>query len=289
MTDPASFLNAPLGQPGSGRVRYGAAMALYALGRITPEVLEVYREAAAFDARDPAVLLVERGLHPIQIASGSPSMMLQTLFDEACDYLNALEHPGQAEVRVGLARAFGPPCVPPPREHGGARHVVDRWLGPALSAIDADYQTLACAILNAAPHLDWVFYAGYPRDQIGAAFPAGHAFALIMGGSAPFAATDFDLGLFLIAPHTLYRDHNHAAPELYAPLTGPHGWRFGPGNPLQIMPAHRPVWNPAFRPHMTKVGAVPFLCLFVWTRDVNQLAQVLPAADWPELEEMRLG
>ena len=86
----------------------------------------------------------------------------------------------------------------------------------------------------------------------------------------------------------LYRDHCHAAPELYAPLTGPHGWRFGPGRPLMVKPAHQPVWNPPYPPHLTKVGPVPFLCLFGWTRDVNEVARVMPAADWPELEALRL-
>jgi hypothetical protein len=62
MTDPARFLDAPLGQPGSGRVRYGAAMALYAQGQISAEVLEVYRVASAHDGRDPAVILREMGL-----------------------------------------------------------------------------------------------------------------------------------------------------------------------------------------------------------------------------------
>jgi hypothetical protein len=289
MTDPASFLNAPLGQPGSGRVRYGAAMALYEAGRLGPAELEVYREAAAFDARDPAAMLLERGLRPVPADFGSAATALETLLDQACDYLNALDHIGQAEVRAGLARASGPPRVPPRRAHQGAMHVVERWLGPALAAMDASHRTLARAILDATPHLDWVYYDGYPREQIGDLFPAGHAFASILGDSAPFAATDFDLGLFLIAPHTLYRDHCHAAPELYAPLTGPHGWRFGVGRPLITKPAHQPVWNPPFAPHLTKVGPVPFLCLFVWTRDVNEVATVLPADDWATLEGLRLG
>ncbi len=47
------------------------------------------------------------------------------------------------------------------------------------------------------------------------------------------------MGLFVIAPHVLYRDHAHAAPELYLPLTGPHGWRFAPG-PAQCPPAQCP-------------------------------------------------
>jgi hypothetical protein len=283
--DPSQLIHEPLGRPGSGRVRYGAAMALYQAGLIGPGELEVYREAAAFDSRDPAQILIERGLRPVPAGAETPAAVLQRLFDQARDYVNALAHPGQAEVRAGLARVTRPPKPP----EAVANPVVERLLGPALAAVDADHRALADAISAAAPHLVWVTYDRYPREEIGGAFPAGHAYASIMGEGSPFQATDFDLGLFLIAPHVLYRDHHHAAPELYAPLTGPHGWRFGPGTALQILPAHHPVWNPSYRPHMTKVGAVPFLCLFVWTRDVHEAARVLPAQDWPDLEALRLG
>ena len=112
---------------------------------------------------------------------------------------------------------------------------------------------------------------------------------MIIGADGPIPALDFDLGLFLIAPHILYRDHHHAAPELYAPLTGPHGWRFGPDRRLTLKPAHHPVWNPPYRPHLTKVGPTPFLAIFAWTRDVKQTAKVIPASDWPQLETRRLS
>ena len=42
MTDVLSLLHAPLGVKGSGRVRYGAAMALWRDGQISAEVLETY-------------------------------------------------------------------------------------------------------------------------------------------------------------------------------------------------------------------------------------------------------
>jgi hypothetical protein len=147
---------------------------------------------------------------------------------------------------------------------------------------------LAAAIADAAVRLEWITYDFYPLDQIGVDFANGHAYASIMGGDSPFVADDFDLGIFLIAPGVLYRDHRHAAPELYAPLTGPHGWRFGTGRPLMVKPAHQPVWNPPYQPHLTKVGRVPFLCLFVWTKDVNEIAQVLPSDDWALLEDVRI-
>jgi len=145
---------------------------------------------------------------------------------------------------------------------------------------------LAHAIDNAAPFLNWITYDSYPPTEIGKAFATNHCFASIMGEDTTMPAQDFDL--FLIAPHILYRDHNHAAPDLYAPLTGPHGWRFGAGRPLIVKPAHDPVWNDRFRPHLTKVGPTPFLALFGWTRDVQTAAQVIPAPDWPALKALRL-
>ncbi len=271
MTDPATFLQTPLGEPGSGRVRYGAAMALYQQGKITADVLEVYRIAAAHDARDPVADLFDRGL-PV------PGNPLYQLYTTARSYLLALDHPGAVDVRAGLPPDPGPLY---PRS-SIVNAVAVRWLIPALAA--ADPPDLVAAIRAAAGALDWVTYDAYPRKEIGEAFATGHAFASILGSEAPFAAQDFDLGLFLIAPGVLYRDHRHAAPELYAPLTGPHGWRFGTSAPLTVMPAHAPVWNPPHQPHLTKVGAVPFLSLFVWTRDVTFPAEVIAADDWPALE-----
>jgi hypothetical protein len=171
---------------------------------------------------------------------------------------------------------------------GRTNPVVDAHLGAALTQVAQSHPTLAARIALAAGDLDWITYDAYPRDEIGEAFATGHAFASLVGGGSPLQAVDFDLGLFLIAPHVLYRDHCHRAPELYAPLTGPHGWRFGPGQQLVVKPAHCLVWNEPLRPHLTKVGPVPFLAIFGWTRDVNDPARVLAADDWPELEALRL-
>lgn len=276
MTELLRLLHTPLGRPGSGRVRYGAAMGLHRAGRLLEAQLEVYREAAAHDGRDPAPILAERGLPPVPPAPQGPDAARAALGEAAADYLRGLRHPGAAEVRAGLAASAGQGVPGPGRPHP----VAARWLAPALAAVGPAHAALAGAIAAAAPHLRWAGYDAYPRDEIGAAFAAGHAYAPLL----PEEGVDFALGLFLIAPGILYRDHAHAAPELYAPLTGPHLWRFGPGRPLVAKPAHRPVWNPPFRPHLIRTGPAPFLAFYVWTRDVEAPAHVLPAADWAALE-----
>jgi hypothetical protein len=274
MTDPLMLLHTPLGELGSGRVRYGAAMALWRDGQLSEAALEVYRIASAHDSRDPLPMLAERGLPP------PPLSALPSLYTTARDYILALDHPGAGEVRSTLPPDPGARRPVTPRTNP----VVDRWLTPALAAVRETHPNLAEVIKKAAPALNWVTYDLYPRDQIGEAFATGHAFASIRGADAPFRGRDMDLGLFLIAPGTLYRDHRHAAPELYAPLTGPHGWRFAPKDPIQVRPAHVPVWNPAFQHHLTLVGPVPFLGFFVWTRDVDAVAEVIPSDDWAAVE-----
>jgi hypothetical protein len=282
MTDALALLYAPLGQPGSGRVRYGAAMALWRDGLMSAEVLEVYRAAAAHDGRDPLKLLASLSLPlpPPPPAETPPGR----LYAAARDYLLRLDHAGAADVRAGLPLDPGAERKLTP----AANLVAARWLAAALDAVKPTEPALARAIADAADQLCWVTYDAYPRAEIGEAFATGHAFAALRGGEAPYAADDFELGLFLVAPGTLYRDRQHAAPELYAPLTGPHGWRFGTGRPLIVKPAHEPVWNPPQQPHLTLTGRVPFLGFYVWTRDVDLAARVIPADDWAELEAVHI-
>ena len=277
----------PLGQPGSGRLRYSAAMAQYRTGHLSAEALEVFRICLPRDGEDPAGLLAARGLlgdlpalTPVLADAAIPA-----LIDEADRYLSTLPGPGVAEVRAGIAAARGGTVTLAPAPNA----VVTAHLATALDQLVLTHPALAAAIAGAASHMKWITYDGYPPDQIGEAFCTGHAYASIIGEDSAVPAKDFDLGLFLIAPHVLYRDHCHKAPELYAPLTGPHGWRFGPEMPLIVKPAHHPVWNDPYAPHLTKVGAVPFLCLFGWTRDVAEVARVIPAPDWADLEALRLG
>ncbi len=213
-----------------------------------------------------------------------PEPSIRHLVEEIDRYLATLPGPGVAEVRRLTALWRTGPVTPATSPNP----VVAAHLAPALATLAPTHPALAAAIGTAAPHLPWVTYDAYPPEEIGGAFRKGHAFASLIGEGAAIPAEEFDLGLFLIAPHVLYRDHAHPAPELYAPLTGPHGWRFGPGTPLIVKGAHEPVWNLPEAPHLTKVGPVPFLCIFGWTRDTDQPAHVLPAADWEQLETMRI-
>ncbi|MFN4158001.1 MAG: dimethylsulfonioproprionate lyase family protein [Gemmobacter sp.] len=286
MIEAAHLLRTRLGEPGSGRVRYGAAMALWRSGALSDAVLEVYRIASAHDGENPADLMHERGLTMPDLPAPTPDTLIRALVTEADAYLADLPGPGVAEARAGIAEARGGDCLP---VEAPTHPVVAAHLAAALEHVAQTHPALAAAIGAAAPHLHWQGYPDYDPALIGPGFVQGNAYAVMIGAQyAPIPAGDFDLGLFLLAPHVLYRDHCHPAPELYAPLTGPHGWRFAPDAPLVVKPAHVPVWNEPHQPHLTKVGPVPFLCLYAWTRDTQLPARVIPAEDWPALEALRL-
>lgn len=203
---------------------------------------------------------------------------------EACDrYLLGLPAtlPGLKLVREGLARRRVPdtrvPKRPPaPPRCGG----LEESLAIASQQGASD---LARAVSAARHRLAWRSYEAYDPSGIGARFPLAHAFVDLVGPEAGLGAGDFELGLFLIAPRTFYRDHRHKAAELYVPLTGPTRWRFGDKDWLTRQ-AHEPVWNESMQIHATLVEECFFLCIYAWTSDVNSPAETVPADDWSAIE-----
>lgn len=129
---------------------------------------------------------------------------------------------------------------------------------------------------------DGGFYAN--GADVGDGYKTGNMHALLVGPqNSLFHADDFLLGFFLLAPRTLYRDHKHLAPEVYMPLTGPNGWRFGAGE-WRDHHAGDIIYNAPNIVHATRVYDVPFLSLFAWTRDINQPCSVVYADDWAAVE-----
>lgn len=196
-------------------------------------------------------------------------------------HLERLEGAGMDQVRRKIREIeFEPnPQRPRPPAVPGCG-----WLTESLElAVAQGKAPMAEAIEHAMPELAWRAYDAYPPELVGPRFANAHAFVDLVGPEAPFMAADFELGLFLIAPWTFYRDHRHKAPELYAALTGPTRWRFNGGVWLTRQ-AGEIVWNETMYIHATLVEARPFLCIYAWTQDVSLPAEIVPAPDWHEIE-----
>jgi hypothetical protein len=57
-------LATPVGVPGSGRLRYGAAMTLWCEGVMGADMLECYRICAHLDGTDVALVMQDREISP---------------------------------------------------------------------------------------------------------------------------------------------------------------------------------------------------------------------------------
>ncbi|WP_306112995.1 MULTISPECIES: dimethylsulfonioproprionate lyase family protein [unclassified Roseovarius] len=161
-------------------------------------------------------------------------------------------------------------------------------LRSAISKVpDNPFLNLKSALLAGYEHLHWRvddsgFYA--KGADVGHGYRSGNMHALLIGPEdCPFQADDFLLGFFLLAPNTLYRDHNHLAPEIYIPLTGPSGWRFEQGAWEDHFPGEM-IYNAPGVVHATRVYETPFFALFAWSQDVESACNVVFADDWESIE-----
>ena len=126
----------------------------------------------------------------------------------------------------------------------------------------------------------------YPSGaDLGEGYTKCNLHALLIGPDAcGHHHPDFSLGIFMLGPQTLYRDHNHDAPELYLNLSERSAWRFGTRD-WQDYPAGSLIWNAAGVPHATRVYDHPFISVFVWLENVNSRCNVIHFDDWTEIEQ----
>ena len=66
-----ALLALPVGQPGSGAARYGAAMYFHQRGEMSGALLEIYRRCCKLDAEDPRDLARFEGI-PLPDKVGEP-------------------------------------------------------------------------------------------------------------------------------------------------------------------------------------------------------------------------
>ncbi len=169
----------------------------------------------------------------------------------------------------------------------GNRH--DEILKYAIARIVApELQEIANCLKAAKDDLVWRednarFYP--PGADLGEGYKKCNLHTLLIGPDAcGYLHSDFNLGIFMLGPRTLYRDHNHDAPELYLNLSEKSGWRFG-ARDWQDFPAGSLIWNAAGETHATRIYDEPFISVFFWLEKVNSPCNVIHSDDWPKIEQ----
>jgi hypothetical protein len=148
-------------------------------------------------------------------------------------------------------------------------------LPETVGAAIAVASDVAAAVAAVEHGLHWKQNRNYSDFNLGQpGYMDGYAYAEIIGPSGFFPGGDFLLGLLLIGPHRVYRDHFHAAPELYWLLTGPSRWKDGSGD-WATREAGSLCWHDPFVVHATATAATPLLALWAWLRDIDQPARLV--------------
>ena len=184
----------------------------------------------------------------------------------------ALDDEGVGEVLLRLtaqsltADTF---TEPEPARKPACRHLPQTVAETAM--LNAD---LAAAIASIEDHLHWRQTEGYSDAVLGDGFMENYAHCEIVGPHGFFPGNDFLLGVFILGPGRLYKDHYHPAPELYWPLTGPSDWKRGAGG-FSTRRAGETIWHRPDIVHATATLATPLLAVWCWTRDTTTPARLL--------------
>ena len=233
-------IDTPLGEAGSGRRRYGAAMALHRKGVISDAVLEVYRICSALDRQDPDAVLRALHLPAVTRAPATPSGALRRLVTEIDLYLARKTGPGLAELRAAMANATVVPAAATAQMHNAI------FLQDALAMLGAHHSALAAALAAAAPCLDWTSKGSGGEFLV----------ASLMGDEGPLESSEADLSLLWIASNGLYAaDKDCLISTLCLPFTGPHDFKLASGLSSISKPADSQVWVET--PHMLEITSGP--------------------------------
>lgn len=161
-------------------------------------------------------------------------------------------------------------------------------LAGAIDNITAPHLRGIANCLKQARHdLTWrednaQFYT--PNSDVGDGYRNCNLHSMLVGPDAcGFHAKDFCLGLFMLGPRTLYRDHAHHAPELYVNLSPRSGWRLST-EVWEDYDAGSVIWNAPDSPHAIRSYDDPFLSIFIWLENIDSVCRVVPFPDWTDIE-----
>lgn len=177
-----------------------------------------------------------------------------------------------AEVKARLALQDLSPSAaiePEPRRLPACRYFPESVAASMFMVPD-----VAAALAEIEEFLHWKQNPNYSDAVMGEGYMANYAYAELIGSNGFFPGQDFLMGLMLLGPGQHYRDHHHAAPELYWLLTGPSEWRREDGD-FRRRRAGETIWHPAKTSHATRTLERPLLAIWAWTKDVSEPARLL--------------
>ena len=134
------------------------------------------------------------------------------------------------------------------------------------------------SILEGYAKLKWKTDDGEYYEQtssVGRDYLNGNMNAELIGpNDGYFKSDELKLGIFLLEQKIFYKDHKHAAPELYLNLTNGTKWRFKEKTWVEKKSGSI-IYNSPYNPHGMKVGKVPFVSIWCWPHNLSQKCIVI--------------
>ena len=190
--------------------------------------------------------------------------------------IDAIRRSLKGDAAIGVKARLAEQDLSPAaaREPVARRLPATRFLPECVAASMFTSPDVAAALAETEELLHWRQNPNYSDQVMGAGYMDDYAYAELIGPSGFFAGDDFLMGLLLLGPNRHYRDHHHAAPELYWLLTGPSEWRCGAGA-FEMREAGDTIWHEPHLVHATRTGASPLLAVWAWTSDVSEPARLV--------------
>ena len=134
------------------------------------------------------------------------------------------------------------------------------WLEQAIKTGKAGPTgKLADALENLAPKLFW--QRRMDRPSIHPKWPNSHANSVIIGDTGLECRNDVRIGVSLLAPYTIYPNHQHPPEEVYIALSN-GSWRQNDGF-WQTRGAGGLIYNPPNIVHAMKSNSDPLLAIWI--------------------------
>lgn len=172
-----------------------------------------------------------------------------------------------ADYSVTNLRAFGTPT-------SGLE-----WLPTALGAArDTDHTDLMEQVRQCIGYAPWT--PRYCESDWSLPFYRSIALGELVGPNGYVPDDTFCLGVFLLAPHTVYPEHAHGAGELYYVICGNLEWEFDEqGNSFRAGPGEFVLIEPHQR-HELRTCDEPLFAIWVWTEDIHADTYVHAPGRW---------
>jgi len=170
-----------------------------------------------------------------------------------------LEKLNDAHLNIFLADWPSADCRRRPIEPQGLP--VLSWMPAAVQAAGYQGAHIVSQLASLANQIAWG--QTYSAQDFGPEFLESYGWTELIGQRGPIASSRIACGFLMLGPQIEYPRHNHAAEEIYVPLTGKTLWQ-QTDEKWTCRKSCQPIYHAPRLTHAIRTEDVPLLTLYLW-------------------------